>query len=118
MEELQRGICETHDAEFLQTLLDDKAGVAANLLPASEIINGLRHPPSEGTCGWYIWAGDELRADDDFFEPIHIKHPIERCPAVLKYLGLAPGWRFLLAKDYEDVWFDPALLELEERGDG
>ena len=115
MEALQRRTCQDHGAEFLPTSSDSKVGVAANVLPASEIINGLRHPPSDGTCGWYIWAGEELHSQDDFFEPIHVEHLIERCPAVLKYLGLAPGWRFLLAKDYEDVWFDPALLQLEER---
>jgi hypothetical protein len=27
-----------------------------------------------------------------------------------KYLGLAPGWRFLIAPGYEDVWFDEILL--------
>ena len=30
---------------------------------------------------------------------------------VLPYLGLAPGWRFLLAPGHVDVWFDPATLE-------
>jgi len=29
---------------------------------------------------------------------------------VIRLLGLAPGWRFLLSGDYLDVWFDPALL--------
>jgi hypothetical protein len=28
-------------------------------------------------------------------------------------LGLGPGWRFLLTRTYEDVWFDPSLLEHE-----
>jgi hypothetical protein len=29
-----------------------------------------------------------------------------------RYLGLAPGWRFLIGEDgYEDVWFDPDLLQ-------
>ncbi len=29
---------------------------------------------------------------------------------VLPYLGLPPGWRFLVAPGYVDVWEDPALL--------
>ena len=33
-------------------------------------------------------------------------------PVILPYLGLAPGWRFLLAGDYADVWEDIALLEM------
>lgn len=31
-------------------------------------------------------------------------------PQALRYLGLPPGWRFLVAAAYEDIWFDPALL--------
>ena len=37
----------------------------------------------------------------------------EWCPAVLPYLSLPPGFRFLIAPDYEDVWEDAALLEGE-----
>jgi hypothetical protein len=29
----------------------------------------------------------------------------------MKYLGLAAGWRFLFAPNYEDVWQDKSLLE-------
>jgi hypothetical protein len=30
----------------------------------------------------------------------------------MKYLGLAPGWRFLVAPGYKDVWFDAKLLNI------
>jgi hypothetical protein len=33
------------------------------------------------------------------------------CPGVLRFLGLPPGWRFLLAGHYEDVWQDEALTQ-------
>jgi hypothetical protein len=62
------------------------------------------------TTGWYIWAGEELGQADDFFEPVHVAHLVELCPAVLPYLGLSPGWRFLIASGHEDVWKDPSLL--------
>jgi hypothetical protein len=29
----------------------------------------------------------------------------------VKYFGLEPGWRFLLAPGYEDVWYDATLLD-------
>jgi hypothetical protein len=32
---------------------------------------------------------------------------------VFPYLALPPGWRFLLAPGYEDVWYDPTLLDLD-----
>src|SRR5262249_4805049 len=32
----------------------------------------------------------------NFFVPLHVSHLAEWCPAALKFLGLAPGWRFLI----------------------
>lgn len=48
--------------------------------------------------------------DTGFFQPLHRAHISELCPQVVPYLGLPPGWRFLIADGYEDVWFDPSLL--------
>ena len=75
-------------------------------------LNGLRHPPEQGTSGWFIWEGNSLSQDADFFASMHIEHLIDECPAVLPYLGLAPGWRFQIAPGYEDVWYDQALLNI------
>lgn len=75
-------------------------------------INGLRHPPEGDTTGWYIWAGEELSTATDFFVPLHVVHLDEWCPGAIPYLGLPPGWRFLIADGYEDVWFDPSLLDI------
>ena len=63
------------------------------------------------TTVWYIWAG-EYSSESDFFVPLHVDHLIDWCPIVIKYLALAPGWRFLLTDDYEDVWLDDSLLEI------
>ena len=62
------------------------------------------------TSGWYIWAGEEFSKDPNFFMPLHIGHLKEWCPEIVKYLGLGPGWRFLIAPGYEDVWEDKSLL--------
>jgi hypothetical protein len=69
-------------------------------------------PPAGDTTGWYIWAGDHLSDDPTFFVPLHVEHLDEWAPQVLKFLGLAPGWRFLVAGEYEDVWYDPNLLRV------
>lgn len=74
-------------------------------------INGLRHLPEGDTTGWYIWAGEKMESDDDFFKPLHVEHLLDWCPDIKKYLGLPPGWRFLVAGDYEDVWYDESLLD-------
>ena len=106
----QRRTCEKYGADFAESPQDSKVGIAANVRDGLKPINGLRHPPEGDTTGWYIWAGEDLSQDPDFFRPLHVRHLDEWCPAVKKYLGLAPGWRFLIANDYEDVWFDESLL--------
>jgi hypothetical protein len=64
------------------------------------------------TCGWYLWAGEGFSEAPDFFEPLHVDHLVGRCPAVLPYLALGPGWRFLMANGHEDVWYDESLLRV------
>ena len=106
----QKKICERFRATYLAASTDSKLGLATSTLPGTPV-NGLRHKPTPGTTGWYIWAGEVLSSDDDFFEPMHVAHLETRLPEVLPYLGLGPGWRFLIAPGYEDVWFDESLLE-------
>jgi hypothetical protein len=110
VEQYQIGLCERIGASFQPSPLWSRAGVAANLVPGAWPINGLRHPATPDSCGWYLWAGETLHTDEDFFQPLHVEHLLERSPAVMAYLGLPAGWRFLLAPDHEDVWFDPTLL--------
>jgi hypothetical protein len=74
-------------------------------------LNGLRHPPVGETSGWYVWSGQILEPDPDFFESHHLSHLEALCPEVVPYLELPPGWRFLIAPGYEDVWYDGSLLE-------
>jgi len=108
--EQMAAVCARHGAPYVETSLDAMAGVARNVGSGLLPLNGLRHRRGT-TSGWFIWAGDELSEDDDFFEPTHLHHLIDRCPEVLPMLGLGEGWRFLVAPDYEDVWFDPSLLD-------
>jgi hypothetical protein len=75
-------------------------------------VNGLRHTPTGDTNGWYIWAGDELSDSPDFFLPLHVEHVADWRDRIADYLALPPGWRFLIAPDHEDVWFDKSLLEV------
>ncbi|TQV74109.1 hypothetical protein FLL45_14730 [Aliikangiella marina] len=87
-----------------------KLGIALETLGKSPI-NGLRHKEENGTNGWYIWCGEEMSDESDFFAPLHIGHISEYLPEVKEYLSLPPGYRFLIdGKDYEDVWYDEELL--------
>ena len=111
-ENLQKALCKKYKAKFFSSPNNLKVGIATNVRDGIVPINGLRHPPEGETTGWYIYAGEELSDDPDFFKPLHVKHLDDWCPQIKKYLGLAPGWRFLIAGDYEDVWFDESLLTI------
>ena len=105
----QKKIAARFAAEFVAVSGSDKIGVAIDTLSLLPL-NALRHPTSTGSCGWYVWGGTELSKAPDFFQPLHAEHLWEYCPALEPYLGLAPGWRVLLAPNQEEVWFDESLL--------
>jgi hypothetical protein len=107
----QKEICKKYKADFQESMEELKLGIALNVRDNILPINGLRIHPEGDTTGWYIWAGKELSQDPDFFVPLHVKHIEDWIPNSKKYLGLAPGWRFLISGDYEDVWYDPEILE-------
>jgi len=111
IESEQRNVCRTHGARFVAASLDLKVGVALDTMDKSPT-NGLRHPAQGDTTGWYLWGGDEFSADPDFFQPLHTRHLVERYPRIATVLGLPPGYRFLMAENHLDIWFDPKLLEV------
>ena len=112
VENMQGETCQKFGAEYYPSPNFLKVGIALNVRDGIWPINGLRHLPTGDTTGWYIWAGEELSESSDFFKPLHVEHLDEWYPQVKKYLGLAPGWRFLITGDYEDVWFDENLLKI------
>ena len=105
MEE-QRRVCASHGCDFVPVTGDDKVGLALSMEP----INGLRHPVVGDTTGWYIWGGDRLSDSAEFFQPTCVDHLIEKLPAVADFLALPPGYRFLSANGYIDIWFDESPL--------
>lgn len=107
----QKAICQKYKSDFLESPTHLKVGISFNVKSGVLPINGLRVRPEGDTTGWYIWAGEELPEDDDFFVPLHIEHIEDWLPNISKYLGLGPGWRFLIADDYEDIWYDENILE-------
>lgn len=107
--DLQKGTCQRYGADYLEAPDYLKVGISESVKEGVFPINGLRHKPENGTTGWYIWAG-EYSDDPEFFKPLHVEHLLDWSPLISKYLGLGPGWRFLIAPDYEDVWYDENLL--------
>ena len=106
----QERICREYGAELVPSPSHMKIGIAKNVRDRLLPLNGLRHPPAGDTTGWYIWAGETLSPDDDFFVPLHVAHLELWCPQAIQFLGLPPGWRFIAAPGHEDVWFDQDLL--------
>lgn len=109
---MQKEVCKKYGVIYSPPSLEMKVGLSLNLTGIVYPINGLRHPIKDETTGWYIWAG-EFSDDPNFFLPIHVKHLVEMCPHVIKYLALPPGWRFLVADQYEDVWEDRDQLKID-----
>lgn len=108
----QQEVCKRAGVAFVPSAPQSKIGISRNVRHGVLPINGLRHPPAGDTTGWYIWAGEDLSDDPDFFVPLHVEHLADWCPNVLRFLGLPPGWRFLIANEHEDVWEDPSLLNV------
>lgn len=101
----QEGICIKYGADMIACPNGVKIGISRNVLDGFFPINGVRVSPQGDLSGWFIWAGD-WSDDPDFFVPLHLDHLGEWCPSAIPYLLLPPGWRFQVAPDHEDVWFD------------
>jgi hypothetical protein len=106
-----QAFCDDLDLPFVEAPGESISGVAVQTLHLRPL-NALRLPLMPGTSGWYIWGGD-YSDHPDFYKPTHTHHLVESTPEIIKFLGLPPGYRILLAPGHEDVWFDESLLEPE-----
>lgn len=109
LEEQQERLCADFKCECVPVNPSSKLGFALDTKDRVPM-NGLRHPPQGDTNGWYVWGGEDFPIADDAFTPIHVIHLFDYRPEVIKFLGLPPGYRFLVAGDYVEVWFDSSLL--------
>jgi len=108
----QKEICKKYKTITSVPKNDEKLGIAIETI-GQQPINGLRHKSQNGTCGWYIWCGERINEEDeDFFKPLHVSHIQEYLPEVEQYLALPTGYRFLVADEYEDVWYDESIIKV------
>ena len=92
-----RDICAAYGSKFFPPSPLDKVAIALNTLDQPPL-NARRVTPERGICGWYIWGckgGRHARAAG-FFETLPVAHLLERCPQIMPFLALAPGWRVSL----------------------
>ena len=107
--ERQLAACRHYGVSPVAVGPEDRVGVARDLREAGTMpICGVRHLPENGTCGWYIWAGEKSEAHD-FFVPLHVSHLEEWCAAALPFLLLPPGWCFVVEGSEYNAWFDPTV---------
>ena len=107
----QRDIASGYKTNFTPAAPLAMVGVSDNTDGKLTPINGLRHPVEENSSGWFIWSGEKFSEDKNFFKPTHVMHLKEKCPQVFKFLGLPPGYRFLIDNNgYIDVWYDDKLI--------
>ena len=106
----QLRFCVRYTTQPVASRSHERLGISRDFDPTEYPINGVRYWPESGTCGWYLWSGEELSRDLNHFVALCVSHFESRHPALSKYLGLPPGWRFLVAPGYEDVWYDEDVL--------
>src|SRR3990172_8549478 len=100
-EERQRNVCNRYSVPWVASSPHHKVGISPNVKAGLEPMNGEQSTPKGDFTGWMIWAGKTLPSGPDSFVPLHVDHLRDWCPQVLEYLGLPPGWRFLLARNHE-----------------
>jgi hypothetical protein len=105
----QRLVCARFGCDPSLVGPQDMLGASASMSGTDLPVYGMRYLPASGTCGWYVWAGD-YSDDVHFYRPLHAGHVLEARPEIAGYLGLPPGWCFVIAPGYEDVWQDDKYL--------
>ena len=97
-------ICAAHGSPFVPPSPLDKVAVSLGTLNLQPL-NARRVSPERGICGWYIWGGGSGRNSRaaGFFETMPVAHLLERCPQIMPFLALAPGWWVSIAPDGPEI---------------
>jgi hypothetical protein len=107
----RKATCSRFGVKYFAAPDDQFLAISLNVREGAMPLNGCRFKPEGDQTGWFIWGGEDTHHEDDrFYKSLHVSHINNWSPLVSKYLGLPPGWRFLVADGYEDVWFDTDVL--------
>ena len=105
----QQVVCQRFQAAYCLCAPELTVGIARNVRCGIRPLNGLRLQQDETSSGWYIWAGEQLSLAPDFFVTLAVSELARWAPLVMPYLGLPPGWRFVVTEHHEDAWEDTEL---------
>src|SRR2546426_6065158 len=97
LERQQKEVCRRFGTTWFGSSPDLKVGISQNVNTGTFPLNGFREPPSGGTAGWDILAGEGLSTHPNLFQTLHVVQLLKRGPGVLPYLGLPPRRRVFLS---------------------
>jgi len=108
----QETVCERFQVEWVEWPRGLKVGVARNVRSGLAPFERTSPSPAGRSHRLVLVGGRSAVPGPGLLLPLHVEHLAEWCPAAIPYLGLPPGWRFLVAPGREDVWFDENLLDV------
>ncbi|WP_423236987.1 immunity protein Imm33 domain-containing protein [Burkholderia multivorans] len=83
---------------------EDMVAVAISTLGKMPVYGTRISLPAGGNVSWFFHCGEYSDAAD-FYQPVHTDHLAELLPAVIKYLRLPHGSKFIIDDNgFEDVW--------------
>ncbi|WP_083302265.1 immunity protein Imm33 domain-containing protein [Burkholderia multivorans] len=83
---------------------EDMVAVAISTLGKMPVYGTRISLPAGGIVSWFFHCGEYSDAAD-FYQPVHTDHLAELLPAVIKYLRLPHGSKFIIDDNgFEDVW--------------
>lgn len=108
--DMQREVCKRFGATHYASDENNTvyfAGETQGLLP----VHGERVRGGENQSGWYVWCGGNRFDRDDFFQEMSVFEFAGRVPLAYSFLGLPPGFKFLVAGGHQRAWLEEGLLE-------
>ena len=111
LEDEQKAICAKFKADYSPVGLGMKVWVGRTIFEEDLVpINGARQASEGDESGWYVWSGTERFDDPDFFVTMDVADLDDWCSYAMPYLALPAGYRFIIADEHEQVWFDKQML--------
>jgi len=111
--EAQQEVCARNGVVHVAVPQHAHVNVTSKLLEGTHFVYGLRLAPTDDRTGWFFWT-EELFPPLPRFSAIQVAEFEERWPEVIKFLGLPPGWRFVVdGYGYEREWEDRSFLNEE-----
>ncbi len=105
IQQTQQECCEHYSSNYTPTELEQLVVISDGIYEGAVPVEGVRYPSPSHMTGWWLTT-DNYNGDVDTLQSVHFRHIVEKRPELAIYMGLKPGYRFLLGGKDEHVWFD------------